>query len=171
MYEDAEVMDEYYPVEHEVNNDSYSVSNSDSESLNENANKQRKMLDDLKKMDKGYHKIYRFFNIENEDKAGKKMMIRKKKSVEIYSTSVFPRSKIRGAIGGAYYPSFKVGTMDENLFFKIAMSTGECRDNNIFFFDTPEQYEKHMNTTLDQPIKERWYEKFNEERISRQAAK
>jgi hypothetical protein len=158
MYEDAEVMDEYYPVEPEVIHDSYSVSNSDSESLDENAKKQRKMLEELKKMDKGYHKVYR--RVEG-----------KKKSVEIYSTSIFPRSKIRGAIGGSYYPSFKVGTRDENLFFKIAMATGECKDNNIFFFDTPEQYEKHMNTTLDQSIKEKWYEKFNDERISRQKEK
>lgn len=160
MYEEPELMDEYYPVvEKEV--DSYSVSTSESVSMDDNAKKQRKMLDDLKKMDKGYHKIYRY--VYNEDE-------RKKKSIEIYSTSIFPRSKIRGAIGGSYYPSFKVGTRDENLFFKIAMATGECKDNNIFFFDTPEQFEKHMHTTVDQPTKEKWYEKFNSERISRQSS-
>lgn len=51
------------------------------------------------------------------------------------------------------------------------MATGECKGNNILFFDTPEQFEQHMNTTLDQSIKEKWYEKFNNERISRQSSK
>jgi hypothetical protein len=158
MYEDAEVIDEYYPVDPEVFHDTYSVSNVDSVSLDDNAKKQRKMLEEVKKMDKGYHKVYR--SVDG-----------KKKSIEIYSTNIFPGSKIRGAIGGSYYPSFKVGSKDENLFFKIAMATGECKGNNILFFDTPEQFEQHMNTTLDQSIKEKWYEKFNNERISRQSSK
>jgi hypothetical protein len=158
MYTETEVIDEYYPAEPETVNDIYSVSSADSESLDDNAKKQRKMLEELKKMDKGYHKVYRH-------------MDGKRRSVEIYSTNILPGSKIRGAIGGSYYPSFKVGSKDENLFFKIAMATGECKDNNILFFDTPEQYEKHMNVTLDQTIKEKWYEKFNDERISRQSAK
>lgn len=163
MYEEVELMDEYYPVVQDNMNDTYSVSNSESVLMDDNTKKQRKMLEDIKKMDKGYHKLYIYvYDDENE---------RKKKSIEIYSTSIFPRSKIRGAIGGSYYPSFKVGTSDENLFFKIAMATGECKDNNIFFFDTPEQFEKHMHVTLDQPIKEKWYEKFNNERISRQSSK
>jgi hypothetical protein len=170
MYEEIEVMDEYYPVE-QKNVDTFSLSNSDSESLDDVAKKRRKMLEDLKKMDSGYHKLYRFIDVEYEDKHGKSYVTKERKPIEIYSSSIFPRSKIRGAIGGAYYPSFKVGSSDENLFFKIAMATGECKDNNIFFFDTPEQYEKHMNTTLEQPIKEKWYEKFNAERISRQAEK
>jgi hypothetical protein len=133
-------------------------SDSDSNTTNEVSRKQRKMLEDIKKMDKGYHKVYHI--IDN-----------KKKSIEFYSTSIFPGSKIRGAIGGAYYPGFKVGSRDEDLFFKIACSTGDCRDNNICFFDTPEQFENHMHTTVAQPIKEKWYEKFNNERMSRQQSK
>ena len=130
-------------------------SDSDSNTSNQVSRKQKKMLEDIKKMDKGYHKIYR-------------MIDNKKKSIEFYSTSIFPGSKIRGAIGGSYYPGFKVGSKDEDIFFKIAFSTGECKDNNICFFDTPEQYENHMHVTLDQTIKEKWYEKFNNERMSRQ---
>uniref|UniRef100_A0A6C0D512 Uncharacterized protein n=1 Tax=viral metagenome TaxID=1070528 RepID=A0A6C0D512_9ZZZZ len=132
-------------------------SDSDSNTTNEVTKKQKKMLEEIKKMDKGYHKIYRI--IDN-----------KKKSIEFYSSPIFPGSKIRGAIGGSYYPGFKVGSKDEDIFFKIAMSTGECKDNNICFFDTPEQFEQHMNATVSQSSKDKWYEKFNRERLARQSA-
>jgi hypothetical protein len=131
-------------------------SDSDSNTSNEVSKKQKKMLEEIKKMDKGYHKINITLN-------------NKKKAIEVYSTSIFPGSKIRGAIGGSYYPGFKVGSRDEDLFFKIACSTGECKDNNICFFDTPEQFENHMHVAVDQSVKEKWYEKFNNERISRQS--
>ena len=131
-------------------------SDSDSNTSNEISRKQKKMLEEIKKMDKGYHKIKITLN-------------NKKKSIELYSTSIFPGSKIRGAIGGSYYSGFKVGSRDEDLFFKIACSTGDCKDNNICFFDTPEQFENHMHTSIDQSVKEKWYEKFNNERISRQS--
>jgi hypothetical protein len=131
---------------------------SDSETTvsNEVSRKQKKMLEEIKKMDKGYHKMNILLN-------------NKKKAIEFYSTSLFPGSKIRGAIGGSYYPGFKVGSREEDLFFKIACSTGDCKDNNICFFDTPEQFENHMHISIDQSVKEKWYEKFNNERISRQS--
>ena len=82
-------------------------SDSETTASNEVSRKQKKMLEEIKKMDKGYNKI----NV---------MLNNKKKSIEFYSTSIFPGSKIRGAIGGSYYPGFKVGSRDEDLFFKIA---------------------------------------------------
>lgn len=133
-------------------------SDSDSNTTNEVTKKQKKMLEEIKKMDKGYHKM----SIITDNK---------KKSIEFYSTNIFPGSKIRGAIGGSYYSGFKVGSKDEDLFFKIACSTGDCRDNNICFFDTPEQFEKHMNCTVAQSEKEKWYKKFNNERLSRQSSR
>jgi hypothetical protein len=158
MYTDMDIVEDINE-ENVAMRDDYSVSDSNaSNATNEVTRKQRKMLEDIKKMDKGYHKVYR-------------MVDNKKKSIEIYSSSIFPGSKIRGAIGGSYYPGFKVGSKDEDIFFKIAMSTGECKDNNICFFDTPEQYEQHMHSTVSQSVKEKWYEKFNLERLARQSAK
>lgn len=123
-------------------------------SVNSVQKKQRKMIDDVKKMDTGYNKLTRFVD-------------GKKKSIEVYSTVSTPGSNIRGAITGSYYRDFKVGSRDENVFYKVAISTGECKNDNIFFFDNPEQYERALFTTVSPAEKEAWYSKFNEERIHR----
>ena len=157
MYNEIDMIEDFIDLaQQEPSIDDFSESGSSTS--NELGKKQRKMLEEIKKMDKGYHKVYRL--IDN-----------KKKSIEFYSTNIFPGSKIRGAIGGSYYSGFKVGSKDEDLFFKIAMSTGECKDNNICFFDTPEQFEKHMQCIVSQVDKEKWYKKFNDERMSRQSTK
>jgi hypothetical protein len=127
--------------------------------LNENVKRQKKMMEELKKIDKGYYKIYRYVNDKNKSK---------KKSIEIYSTETTPGFRIRGAITGSHYSNFKVGSKDEDIFYKVAICTGECKENNSFYFDNPEQYERHMQTTVSQSEKEEWYEKFNRERTSRQ---
>jgi len=155
MYNEIDMVEDFINLAEPSVDD---FSESASSVSNELDKKQRKMLEEIKKMDKGYHKVDR--KIDN-----------KKRSIEFYSTSIFPGSKIRGAIGGSYYHGFKVGSKDEDMFFKIAMSTGECKDNNICFFDTPEQFEKHMHCTVAQEDKEKWYTKFNLERLSRQSAK
>ncbi len=123
--------------------------------LPENIKLQKKMMDEVKKADKGYSKIYRYSD-------------GKKKTIEIYATDLTPGNRIRGAIGGSYYSNFKVGSKDEDIFYKVALCTAECRENGAFFFDNPEQYERHMCTTVSQSDKEIWYEKFNRERIARQ---
>jgi len=153
MYNEMDFQEELNDLAENITMDHYS--DSETSASNEVSRKQRKMLEDIKKLDKGYNKI----NV---------MLNNKKKSIEFYSTSIFPGSKIRGAIGGSYYPGFKVGSRDEDLFFKIACSTGDCKNSNICFFDTPEQFENHMHISIEQSVKERWYEKFNNERISRQ---
>lgn len=123
--------------------------------LPENIKLQKKMMEEVKKADKGYTKIYR-------------QMDGKNKSIEIYATDLTPGNRIRGAIGGSYFSNFKVGSKDEDIFYKVALCTGECRENCVFFFDTPEQYERHMCTTISQSEKEEWYAKFNRERAARQ---
>jgi hypothetical protein len=123
-------------------------------SVNSVQKKQRKMIDDVKNMDTGYNKLTRFVD-------------GKKKSIEIYSTIPNPGSNIRGAITGSFYRDFKVGSRDENVFYKVAVSTGECKHSHIFFFDNPEQYERALFTTISAAEKEAWYSKFNEERIHR----
>jgi hypothetical protein len=155
MYNEIDMIEDFIDLAEPSVDD---FSESASSTSNELGKKHRKMLEELKKMDKGYNKVNRI--VDN-----------KKKSIEFYSTNMFPGSKIRGAIGGSYYSGFKVGSKDEDLFFKIAISTGECKDNNICFFDTPEQFEKHMHCTVSQIDKEQWYTKFNLERLSRQSAK
>jgi hypothetical protein len=141
-------------VEDAVMDDRSVTVSSDTESITSNQKKQRKMMEDLKKMDKGYNKITR-------------MIDGKKKSIDVYSTSTNPGAQIRGAIGGSYYQGFRVGTRDEDIFFKVMLATGECSDSSTLFFDNPEQYERHLYAVVSPDDKEKWYKKFNEERNAR----
>jgi hypothetical protein len=152
MYNEyGELTEEY------VNNaaDEVSVSNSSSVSLTSDIKRRRKMMEDLKRTDKDYHKIYRYVD-------------GKKKSIEIYTTNCLGGGRIRSAIGGSYNESFRIGSKDEDIFFKVTMATGECgKDLSVLFFDSPEQYERHLCVSVSQDIKEKWYEKFNRERVAR----
>uniref|UniRef100_A0A6C0KGE0 Uncharacterized protein n=1 Tax=viral metagenome TaxID=1070528 RepID=A0A6C0KGE0_9ZZZZ len=136
-------------------------SESDSASVNSVQKKQRKMMEELKKMDAGYNKLTRFVE-------GAKNKI-EKKSIDLYGTNSTPGSNIRGAITGSYYRDFKVGSRDEDVFYKVAISTGECKNDMMFFFDTPEQYERAMYITIPPSEKEAWYAKFNNERAYRES--
>ena len=126
----------------------------DTASTTSNQKKQRKMMEDLKKLDKGYNKITPIVD-------------GKKKSIDVYSTNSTPGSQIRGAIGGSYYQGFRAGSRDEDIFFKVMLATGECSDSSILFFDNPEQYERHLCAVVSQEDKEKWYKKFNAERNAR----
>jgi hypothetical protein len=112
--------------------------------------RRRLLLENYKKLDTGYNKITRIIG-------------GKKKSIEIYATGTTPGTAIRNAITGVRHNGYRVGSASEDVFYKVALSTGECssRDACILFFDTPEQYERCMNATIDQPSKDAWYVKFN----------
>jgi hypothetical protein len=121
---------------------------SDSITLNSETNKKRKIMDDYKKLDKNYHKIYRIFN-------------NKRKEIELYTSPMSCGLPIRDAITGSRYPNYKVGSKYEDLFFKTRLATGEFGDDQgCLFFDTPEQFERHMKIILSQDIKEKWQQKY-----------
>jgi hypothetical protein len=127
--------------------DDYSVI-SDTVTQNSETNKKRKVMDDYKKQDKNYHKISRIFN-------------NKKKEIELYTSPSTPGLPIRDAITGSRYPNYKVGSKYEDLFFKSKLATGEFSgDEGCLFFDTPEQFERHLKIVLSQDVKEKWQQKF-----------
>jgi hypothetical protein len=112
--------------------------------------KRLKALEDIKRMDKGYNKVQRIHN-------GKQY------SIEYYATPINPGRKIRNAINGSY-TNCLVGSLDENLFFKIRLLTDKCdEDLTTLYYDSPEQYEKHFNTVLDNDIIEKWKTKYADE--------
>ena len=81
----------------------------------------------------------------------------KTKSIEIgvYGSGSH-ESPIRNAETGEYY-KYKVGTMDEDLFFKVMISTGEIPTGPLtLFYDSPEHYERHQYLELDGLTKKRW---------------
>lgn len=96
--------------------------------------------------DKGHRRIIRKIN-------------RKRTSIDVYSTDMVPGGKIRNAISGARSSNMKVGRSDESLFFKVKISTGEhgiIKEDTTLYFDSPEQYERHMGATVTQPQKDTW---------------
>ena len=96
--------------------------------------------------DKGYHKLKRLIKTPNGMKSS---------SYVLYSSGDIG-SNIRDAITGQYYAA-KVGSKQENQFFKMSISTGELKgDRRSFYFSTPEDYERHMYETLDQNSKQAW---------------
>ena len=70
-------------------------------------------------------------------------------------------TKIRNAVTGQKYP-YLVGSLDEDLFFKVSEASGRNgrRSTLILFYDSPEQYENHCFTTVDNDIKKKWNEKY-----------
>ena len=109
--------------------------------------KQRDTLKKIQSLNKGYHK----FEKKTVDYNG----IIKNVEIGMYGSGG-PGSPIRNAETGEYY-KYKVGTMDEDLFFKTMISTGP--GNLTLFYDSPKQYERHQYVTLDDDIKTRWENK------------
>jgi len=119
-------------------------------SVDSRTKKNRKLMEEMKSVDKGYH------------------IIKTKKSrLEFYSTNYTPGTRIRDAMTGMRY-KYLVGSRDEFLFFKTAFCTGQCgQDTQILFYDSPEEYEKNHKCTLPDMIKTAWRERYNEELLLR----
>jgi hypothetical protein len=132
IYED----DHFHPLEKNAVDD-VSVNNKDA-------------LYNIKKMDKGYHKINRKMNKVWVD--GKYY---KNITIELYSSGE-NGSRIRNAISG-YRTNSKIGSSDEDSFFKVKLVNSKCSGH--LFYDSPEQYEKHQYCLLNSNIKEAWYKK------------
>ena len=130
------------------------MSDSSSEiSVSSNSKKQRKMLDEMKKADKGYHRIVRKIN-------------GRRSTIEFYESSHTPGKKIRNAVSGLYESDMLVGKLDEKLLFKVTLSTGETGQNPAhLYYDNPEQYERHFRCILQQSQKETWLQSCIAERI------
>ena len=109
-------------------------------------------LNNLKKMDKGYQKVSRKLNKVWVD--GKYY---KNITIEFYCSS--ENGYIRNAITG-YRSRVKVGSCEEDTYFKVKMASGECKKNSgVLFYDSPEQFEMLQFVILKLPINEQWYNK------------
>jgi hypothetical protein len=80
----------------------------------------------------------------------------KKKQIGCYTSGSQGRL-ITNAISGEKY-NCRVGSAQEDLFFKVGMSTGEHRPDGVtLFFEKPEDYERHFMTSVSQQDKQRWH--------------
>lgn len=99
-----------------------------------------------KKTDKGYEKKT-------------KIVKDKKIIIDTYHTNDTPGCTVRHAPTGIWMNA-RVGSIDENMFFKVRDNTS--KDSRSLYYDSPEEYERHMFLTLSTDIKSRWTEKFAE---------
>ena len=114
------------------------------------------VLANAQKQDKGFNIIYRKFI---SPKTGKP----KNKRIHIY-TSGTAGSRIRDAETGDYFPN-KVGSKDEDLFFKVILATGECKSANgssTLFYSSPQHYMNHLNCSVEPDTIAKWEVKRNE---------
>ena len=107
---------------------------------------QQNALKKVQNLSRGYHKITRNVLVNNKNK---------KVELGVYGSGC-QESPIRNAETGEYY-KYKVGTMDEDLFFKSVIATGESPSGPLtLFYDSPEHCERHQGIFLDNFTKRRW---------------
>lgn len=86
--------------------------------------------------------------------------------VKVYITPNYPNSIIRNAITGTAFKFqngdyARVGSRDEDLFFSVLLATGEAGQTAaLLFYDSPEQYERHMEETYPADGKSQWISKY-----------
>jgi hypothetical protein len=112
-------------------------------------------IQEFKSLDKGYNKIYKGGVVLGRN--GKY----KKKMIEFY-TSGDRGTRIRDAITGIYYND-KVGSFNEDKFFKVSLATGQCKSKNgshMLFYTTPQQYMAHFDAQLSPDMIQKWDQEF-----------
>jgi hypothetical protein len=112
-------------------------------------------IQEFKSLDKGYNKIYKLGTVLGRN--GKY----KQKKIEFY-TSGDRGTRIRDAITGIYYND-KVGSFNENKFFKVSLATGQCTSKNgshMLYYKTPQQHMTHFATQLNPDIIQKWENEF-----------
>lgn len=68
---------------------------------------------------------------------------------------------IRNALNGQY-AKHVVGSSDEYLYFSVLMATGESGQTpDCLFYDSPEQYERHMHIAVNDSVKDLWRNRYN----------
>jgi hypothetical protein len=119
----------------------------------DDANLKKNAIAESENLDPNFQKEIRTFNNTWNGKYYKKITIKSYGSGQI-------GSRIRNAVTGQYTP-YIVGSKNEDLFFVVNDSTGLFgrRDPLFLYYDSPEQYENHQFTLLNQKIKEKWNEK------------
>jgi len=108
-----------------------------------------KMLEKEKMKDKGYNVIYR--------KALRRDGRKYNKKFKVY-TSGGTGTRIRDVETGQYSSTI-VGSKDEDLFYKVTLSTSECRSANgcnTLFFMSPQHYANYLQCEVDHEVVRNW---------------
>jgi hypothetical protein len=107
---------------------------------------QQNALKKVQNLNRGYHKLTINILVNNKNK---------KVELGVYGSGSHD-SPIRNAETGEYY-KYKVGSMDEDLFFKFIIATGELSSGPLtLFYDSPEHCERHQEILLNNLTKRKW---------------
>jgi len=113
--------------------------------------KQKNIMDDLKLSNPRFHKIYR----KIYTKSGKRVI-----PIEFYSSGAIGNF-ITHAISGTKEKDHIVGSINEDLFFKVSFCNSKVGSEHVtLFYYSPEEYESHQLVNLSDSIKNKWREKF-----------
>jgi len=128
--------------------DDMSVTVDDLSTMDSEIIEERRILKAYKQADSGY---YSFKIMKGEDLV----------KVEVYS--ILNNDKIRHAITGLKTP-YSSRSKYADLFFSVVDSSCAApRKDNItrrkLYYNNPEEFERHFNTTVSKDIKENWAEK------------
>jgi hypothetical protein len=115
-----------------------------------NPKQHNSILDEVNSLDKGYHTFQRVINKDGYPKRVK---------IAVY-TSYGLGTRIRDAESGMFYTDI-VGSLNEHLFFKIALKTGEIPGNGptTLFYLTPQHCMSHLHDTISPEIITKWESK------------
>ena len=130
----------------------------ETEHLDDFVDNKNDLLNEAKNLDKGHAKIWG--HIERADGSLKATKI------DIYTTG-YVGTLIRDAESGEYY-SEVVGSLDENLYFKMSMVTGYLRaknGSNILFYKSPDHCMRHLHIDISPEIVAKWQDK-RDQRLS-----
>ena len=104
-------------------------------------------------------------NINKGDKLCYKMIILNKnktgksKKINVFSSGS-QGSIIRNAVTGERYPEHKVGSIHEDNYYKVKISTNNfSNESGVFFYSSVDQFERHMECVVDQKTKYRLFKK------------
>lgn len=93
---------------------------------------------------------------------GHKVIGTKKDRLEYYAGSCLPGASIRNAVTGIREYNMKVGNWNaEAQFFKVRYLGNDSTNNpDILYYDSPEQFERHMHCTVKQQTKQKWQQEY-----------
>ena len=113
--------------------------------------RQKNIMDELKLSNPRFHKIYK----KIYTKSGKRVI-----PIEFYSSGAIG-NLITHAISGNKQKGHVVGSINEDLFFKVSFCSSKISNEPVtLFYYSPEEYENHQLISLSDDIKDKWREKF-----------
>jgi len=140
---------------YEYESDFYGYANDDAATWTSEPNMTKKMKRELAEINKD---DIHFFQVKRQVKSKSYEMVGIFGSGDIGSS-------IRDAVTGIRNYAHKVGSASENLYFKTRICSGELgKDAPTLFFESPEQYERHMYAKLDNDAKMKWHLKNQDAR-------